>query len=171
MVQIGNFHLGAANTAVKPKVSFGEAYALWDNLSGRYGLLETLQVFSNYTHDQELKDVIDTKIIKVMAPQIEFLEQILLKYQLPLPPRPPKDVRFEADSGTEKDEFIFRRLFSLIQDFINVCAVSIKIMVVNDEIRDRFAKYLLDKIELFDYLYVFGLNKGWLEIPPMMTNR
>lgn len=168
MVQVGNFHIGSANTLQKPKLSFGEAHALWDNLNGRYDLLGTLQVFCNYAHDQELKDVINKKIINVMNPQIESLESILNKYQLPLPPRPPKCINFEADSGSVKDELIYRRLFSLIQDFINVCAESIKVMVMDDEGRELFTQYLLDKIELFDFLCDFGLRKGWMEIPPMM---
>lgn len=170
MVQVGNFHIGSANTTGNSRVSFGEAYVLWDNLSGRYDLLEVSQLYYNYAHDGDLKDLIKVKIIDVMTPQIESLEKLMIRYQLPLPPRPPKNISIEAASGVEKDEFIFRRLFSYIQDFINVCAHSIKVMVTNDEGRFLFNQYLLEKIELFDYLCDYGLKKGWLEIPPMMKN-
>lgn len=169
MAQVGNFHIGSPNSVIKPKLSYGEAYAIWDNLAGRYDLLEILQVFSNFAHDKDLKELIEHKIISVMQPQIEALEKSLIKHEIPLPPRPPKNIKFQANSGIARDEFIFRRLFSLIQDFINVCAVSIKVMVVNDEERDVFRDYLMDKIVLFDYLCDFGIKKGWLEIPPLIT--
>ena len=168
MVQIGNMHIGSSESAIKPKITFGEANIVWENLKGRYDLLETIQFMYNYAHDEDLQNFIKKKVIAVMLPQIESLENILLKYQLPLPQRPPKDVSFQADVGVITDEYIFRRTFSSLQDFLSVCAEAIKISVFNDELRETFYDYLMEKIETFDFACELGIKKGWLELPPMI---
>jgi len=170
MVQIGSFHIGSADTAKSPTISLGEAYCLWDNLLARYDFMMTVQVFHNYAYDPKFKKLLKVDIMDSMEDQIKLLEKHMNTYGIALPERSPKSVRVENISGSVKDEFIFRQVFTYVQDFLNVCAVSIKVMVVDDELRSLFAKLLLEKIKLFEKLCKFGLEKGWLETPPQMNN-
>lgn len=167
MVQLGNFHIGRYDTAEQPTISSGEAYTLWDNLVARYDWDDTLEVFYNYAYDAELKRVIE-HMIKLLKEQSKILEKELALYQIPLPHRPREIVNFQADSRTVEDEFIFRRLFSGLQDFLTICAEALRHCVVNDKLRDLFIRLLFEKMEEFDFLCEFGRQKDWLKVPPLM---
>ena len=167
MVQIGKFHIGRYDTAEKPTLSAGEAYALWDNLVARYDWDDSLQVFYNYANDPDLKDLIE-KMLKLLKKQCITIEKQLQYFKLPLPPRPREAISFEAESGVVKDEFIFRRLFSGFQDFLSLCSAAVRTSVVNDSLRNMFMELLLEKIDEFDKLCIFGKQKGWFQVPPQM---
>ncbi|KUO62586.1 MAG: hypothetical protein APF84_02230 [Gracilibacter sp. BRH_c7a] len=167
MVQIGNFHIGRYDSAQKPTVSIGEAYAIWDNLVARYDWDDSLQMFYNYAHDPELQKIIQ-KLMKLVQKQSATLEEQLALYQLPLPPRPRETIQFEADSGVVKDEFIYRRIFSGFQDFLSLCSTAVRNSVVNDSLREIFIDMLLEKIYEFDELCIITKKKGWAQVPPQM---
>lgn len=166
-MQIGNFHFGRYDTAIKPTLSAGEAYTLWDNLVARYDWDDSLEVFYNYAYDTELKDLI-YKMINLLRKQSLVIEDQMAHFQLPLPYRPREIIKFQTDSGVVKDEFIFRRLFTGLQDFLAICSVAIKTCVVNDSLRELFIKLLREKMDEFNELCVFGKQKDWLQIPPQM---
>lgn len=168
MVQIGNFHIGTADTAVKTPLTVGEAYVLWDNLIGRYQLQELLQLAQNYAHDSEFVYLIKRDINGVLADQINVLEKQFTHYHLPLPKRPPKNIEFEANSGALRDQYIFRRLFTGVQEFLALCSLSVRLTTVNDELREIFIKLLMEKIAVFDDLCKYGKIKGWFEVPPFL---
>lgn len=171
MVQIGNFHIGTADTAKKSTLTVGGAYLLWENLIGRYRLQELLQFVENYVHDQEFAYLIKQHINGVLAKQINILENQFDFFQMPLPKRPPKSVEFEANSGTIKDQYVFRRLFTNVQEFLSVCSLSVKSTIVNDELREMFVKMLMEKIEIFDDLCKYGRVKGWFQVPPFFPQQ
>ena len=167
MVQLGNFHIGRYDTAQKPTLSAGEAYILWDNLVSRYDWDDSLEMFYNYAHDSELRTILK-KMITLLKNQSSVIEKQLALFKLPLPPRPRKTINFDADSGIIKDEFIFRRLFSGLQDFLTICAESLRLCVINDNLRAMFIGLLNEKMDEFNQLCLFGKEKGWLQIPPIM---
>ena len=167
MVQIGNFHVGRYDTAEKSTLSSGEAFALWDNLVSRYDWIDTLSVLGNYAHDSELHEVIGKKK-ELLEKQAAIIEQQLEMYSVPLPPRPRKSIKFEANSGAVRDEFIFRRIVSGAQDFLSICSVAMRCCIVNDTLRDIFHEMLLEKIEEFDKLCIIAKKKGWMQVPPLM---
>lgn len=67
MVQIGNFHLGAADTAKSPVLSAGEAYLLWDNLKARYDIIMATQMYLNHVHDLDFKAIFGNRFNKGSA--------------------------------------------------------------------------------------------------------
>ena len=169
MVQIGSFHIGTADTVIRPTLTAGEAYVLWENLIGRYQLLELLMLAENYAHDKEFAYLIRDEIEGVLAKQISILEKQFAHYSMPLPKRPPKSIDFEANSGSLRDRYIFRRVFTNVQEFLAVCSLSVKVTTVNDELREMFLKMLMEKTNVFDNLCKYGMLKGWFEVPPFMT--
>lgn len=165
MVQIGNFHIGQSDAAKKPTLSAGEAYTLWDNLVARYDWDDSLEMFYNYTYDPDLRKVIK-KMMKLLGEQTSDIEKQLALFQIPLPPQPRKSIDFTVDSGVMKDDFIFRRMFSGMQDFLTVCAETLKHCVINDNLREMFIRLLFEKMQEFDELCTYGKKKGWLQVPP-----
>lgn len=54
MVQVGNFHIGKAETTQRPSLDSGEAFLLWDMLVSRYDIIENTQIYQNFGHDPDL---------------------------------------------------------------------------------------------------------------------
>jgi len=167
MVQIGNFHLGAAQTAKPPVLSSGEAYMLWDMLISRYDAVMLNQIFQNVAHDPEFRILLTEGLGDILEKQVNKLEKELNMYKIALPLRPPKSVNFEAQSGIFRDEFLFRRIFTSIQNFLDNHVRTIRTMVFNDPLRQMFIQYTLDEVDVFNKLCKFGKMKGWLTTPPM----
>jgi len=165
MVQIGNFHIGRYDSAHKPVLSTGEANSLWENLVARYDWDDTLELFVNFAYDQELVSLLK-KYQTLLREQAKTLEARLAFYQVPLPNRSKKSISLEANSGVVKDEFIFRRFFTGVQELLVLCSTAIKISVVSESLRTLFIDFISEQAEEFDKLCKFGKKKGWLQIPP-----
>ena len=168
MVQIGDFHIGQAQNASALQITAGEAYMLWDHLVTRYDIIDTTQIYQNLVHDPDFKVVMTTGLTMILEKQVDQLEIQLNKYKIALPERPFKSVRFDANSGAFKDEFIFRKVFTGIQGFLDSHVRTIRTMVYNDCLRKMFIKFLLEEIDVLDDLSKYGKVKGWFEIPPFM---
>ncbi len=169
-MQIGNFHIGAANKAKEPVMAAGEAYLLWDNLVIRYDLVEIMQIYHNVAHDPDFRNLLAGDL-QVWEKQINKIEQVMNKYKLPMPNRYPKSSNFPADPGIIKDQLLFRRVFTTAQDVLELCIRSLRAFVVNDELREMFADFFIKKLHVYDELCRYGKMKGWLAIPPMMPGQ
>ncbi len=167
MVQIGNFHVGAADSVKQPVLSTGEAYILWDMLMSRYDAIMMTQTYQNLAHDPEFRLILTQGLGRTLEKQVNKLEMELDRYKIPLPPRPPKSVNYEAQSGVFRDEFLFRRIFTSIQGFLDHHIWAIRVTVVNDPLRQMFIGFALDEVDVFHDLCKYGKLKGWLTIPPM----
>ena len=168
-MQIGNFHIGSGDTAKKPSITGGEAHLLWENLVIRYDLIEALHLYHKFAHDQDLKKFFADYLL-ILEKQSTGLEKELDAHKMPLPERPPKTVNFEGSNPQVRDKFLFRRLFTIQQDFLDVCVRTIRVMVINDELRRLIGTYFKDKLKVYDLMCEFGKKKGWLEVPPFMQN-
>lgn len=167
MVQIGNYHIGKADTATEPRIDVGEAALIWDLLVARYQCVEETQIYHNFAHDSELRVLMQDVGIGLLERQVKELEEHLNKYQVPLPKRPPKTYNLRDGSEFMTDEFMFIKIFTGCQIFIDCLARAIRSTVTNDALRSVFVKFLKDEIPLFDRLCKYGKQKGWLEPPPM----
>jgi len=166
-VQIGDYHIGKAQTATKPNLDIYEASLLWDLLVARYLCIEETQIYYNYAHDPEFKKIINTVGISVLEKQAAELEKQLNLFNLPLPKRPPKNHNRPEDTEVMSDEFIFAKIFRGCQSFIDLHARAIRSMITNDPLRATVTNFLNEEIMIFDKLIKFGKQKGWFEPPPM----
>jgi hypothetical protein len=169
MVQIGNYHIGKAETAEKPKMDAGEAFLLWDMLLTRYDIITKTQIYQNFAHDPDLKGVLAKGLTEILERQAEILEREMNTFQLPLPGRPPKSVKLPSHSEVIDDEFIFRDVFFGIQGFLGYHARAIRSITTNDKFRKTMLDMAIEELRLFHNLVKFGKLKGWLKVPPMFT--
>lgn len=168
MVQIGNFHIGSAHTAKPPVLTAGEAYLIWDHLISRYDTIIQTLFYQAFIHDPELEVILIEGLAMVLEKQTERLEKELQIYKMPLPQKPPKSINFNVDSNIFADRFIFKRVYSGIQKFLDNHVRAFRIMVVNDPLGRLFMKYSLEEIKAFDRLCNYGKIKGWIDVPPLM---
>lgn len=169
MVQIGNYHIGKAETVKPPKLDSGEVFLLWEQLISRYDVIEITQIFQNFAHDPDFKLLLKKGLEETLEKQVGDLEKEMNTFQLPLPPRPPKSVRVKANQGALDDRFMFRQVFSGMQSFLDNHMRSIRSTTTNDSLRHLFITFVKEELDVFDAMCKFGKIKGWLEAPPMST--
>jgi len=74
MVQIGNIHIGKAESATQPKIDIGEAFILSQQLYFRHLCIAKSQYFYKWANDTELKAMIKTGI-HYLEKEIAILEK------------------------------------------------------------------------------------------------
>lgn len=166
-MQLKDFHIGWAQTAQAPEIFSGEAYMLWDNLVARYDIIHTTQIYLNDVHDPEFRSIMKKGVMDILEKQVNVLEKEMDKYHLPLPERPPKSVNYELKGNIINDEYVFRRLFTGIQSFIDGLIRTVKNMVFNTELRKIFLGFLKEELKTYDSICKYGKMKGWLMPTPL----
>jgi hypothetical protein len=167
LVQVGNFHIGSSATVEKPTIALSEAHLLWDKLLKRYDVIHTMRIYGNYIHDKDLKTFANKIIEEEFENEVKALEPILNALKIQLPPRPPEVSNIPADLQIIEDKFIFRRIFTSIQDFLDAHIQIIASLVTNDPARALCINFLKQELSTLDELIKFGKQKGWLEITPI----
>ena len=143
-----------------------EAALLWDLLVDRYKCLEESQIYHNYAHDLDFKQVIKTGMNNLLERQANELEKQLIKYKMPMPTRPPKAMQTQDNSMVFNDKFLLRQIFEGCQSHIDYLARSFRSFITNDSLRHQVGDFLKDELTTFDLLCRYAKVKGWLEIPP-----
>lgn len=87
------------------QLSTSEAFHIWDHISLRYEQIELMGIFVNFAHDTEFKVILQHGLY-VYNKQVNHLEQLALKFNVPLPNRPTLPVTSPIDPETIKDKFI-----------------------------------------------------------------
>jgi len=166
MVQIGDIHLGKAESAIPPGINIMEASLLWDALMSRYKCVEETQFYYKYAHDNDFKALLKFGV-NFLSSQADELEKQMVKYQLPMPKRPPLSFNDpENNRNIFSDEFMLRQIFEGCQTFIDYFARVSRSVIANDQLRKVFVNFLTDELTLFDKLCKFAKLKGWIEVPP-----
>ena len=167
MVQIDNFHIGKAETALKPEIGILEAGLLWDFLAARYLCIEETQFYHSLAHDTEFKKIISYGIKNVLEDQVNKLEEQMDKYKVALPERPPKSMNMDNSQVPFNDRFIFQRIFIGCSNFIDYSARVGRSMVTTDSLRSMVFGFLKNELSLYDKLCKYGKLKGWTSIEPI----
>ncbi|MDW7650152.1 MAG: DUF3231 family protein [Bacillota bacterium] len=167
MVQIGNMHIGKAETAAPPTVSIIEAGLIWDMLAARYKCIEETNYYFTHAHDPDFKTFVSRMGMELIKGQAEELEKQCQIFGIPMPDRPPKAVTKKEGSSYFNDEFMFRQIFEGCQHFLGRLANVISSITTNDALRKIFEKFFTDELYIFNNLCKYGKMKGWLKAPPV----
>ncbi|MCF8010293.1 MAG: DUF3231 family protein [Clostridiales bacterium] len=143
-----------------------EANHIWDHLNTRYDQIQLTMVYQQIIHDKEF-NLILSEGLSVLEKQIKMLEDLALKYDIPLPARPPAVQKISNDPEMLEDEFIYRMIFSGIQTTLELHFRAVIDTVRNDKLKSVFTDLLKTEINIFDKLLKFGKMKGWLNVVPM----
>lgn len=166
MVQLGNIHIGKAETVIPPSLSIMEAAMLWEFTVARYKCIEETQIYHSYAHDPDLKYFIKNALKIILEDQINELEKQMNIYKIPLPKRPAKSVNHENNPEFISDEFLFNQIFEGCQRFIDYLARIIRSTITNDALRKMYAAFLKEELAIFEKLCKYAKAKGWLEASP-----
>ncbi|MCL5935731.1 MAG: DUF3231 family protein [Firmicutes bacterium] len=169
MVQIGNIHIGKADTATLPTIDIGEAFILSQQLYYRYFCLEKTQQYYKWAHDTELKAMIKAGS-NFIEKEIAAMEEQMDKYNVPQPTRSPKSVKVTTsanESSLINDQLIFESIrdgcvAAIEKNLRNAIAI-----LNNDSLRVMFLEFVKAEADVMLQCCKYGKLKGWLPIYPI----
>ncbi|MCK8818037.1 DUF3231 family protein [Natroniella sulfidigena] len=151
----------------QPELSTAEAYNLWDSLRVRYTSRETNQLYKNFVHDRDLELLLDHHIRKYNN-QIKILEQLSEKFNVPVPSKPPKDIKFSAQIDAITDKHIFRRINSDMIAELYSLNRTIASSTFNDNLRNQFVNFVSSHLKDYNKLHKYAKLKGWTDVAPSL---
>ncbi|MEW6448653.1 MAG: DUF3231 family protein [Bacillota bacterium] len=165
-MQIRDFHIGRADKAEPPSADLLEAGAVWEELIARYDIIQLTQILQNFTHDTDLKLIINKGLYNILEKQVNVLEEEMNLLQIPLPERPPKSVNAPSTTGVFQDHFIFSLIFAGVQHMMDRHVKHIRSITTSDRLRGIFIEFMKQEMDIFDNMVKYGKLKGWLKVPP-----
>lgn len=108
--------------------------------------------------------------INTLQAQLKTLVQLGIKYEIPLPERPPTSVKNAVDPDLVEDRFIYQQVFRGIDHAIGMHIRAIIEMQRNDSLRQVFVKLFAAELDIHDKMIKYGKIKGWAFLPPIYAN-
>ncbi|WP_461389864.1 DUF3231 family protein [Desulfosporosinus fructosivorans] len=150
----------------KEQLSTSEAFHIWDHINLRYEQIELIGIFISFAHDTEFKVILQHGIY-IFNKQVNHLEQIALKLNVPLPNRPTLPVMSPIDPETIKDKFMYRNILSWELTSLDTHVRAIIETIRNDALRKLWSELLNTELEYYDKYLKYGKMKGWTKVVPI----
>ena len=168
MVQIGNIHIGKAETATQPQIDIGEAFILAQQLYYRYICIERTQQFYKSAHDNDFKVMIKTGL-NFLEKEAAEIEKQMDKHKVPMPSRSPKSIKAYngSDSSLVNDQFIFEQIRDGCVAAVEKNLRNALAILNNDSLRVMFIGFVNEEMEFMLNCCKYGKVKGWLPNYPI----
>ena len=148
------------------QLSTSEAFHIWDHINMRYEQIELIGIFVNFAHDTEFKAILQHGLY-IFNKQVNHLEQLALKLNVPLPNRPTLPVMSPIDPETIKDKFMYRNILSWELTSLDTHVRAIIETIRNDSLRKLWSELLNTELEYYDKYLKYGKMKGWTRVVPI----
>lgn len=149
----------------KEQLSTSEAFHIWDHITMLYDHIELIGIFSNFAHDTEFKVILQHGLY-IYNKQIDHLEQLALKLNVPLPNRPSLPVSTAIDPETITDKFMYRIVLSWELSSLDTHVRAIIETIRNDSLRKLWSGILTTELDYYDKYLKYGKLKGWTRVVP-----
>ncbi|MEL7564324.1 MAG: DUF3231 family protein [Dehalobacterium sp.] len=156
--------IGKSSEQEQTEINVLEVAHIWDSLVSRYYVLEETLIFKNFCQDKDLHIILNAGI-KILKSQIKKLEKYMKHYAIIQPKRPPENIEATTNPEVISDEYIFRRIFTGMQIFIEFHARAF-IQSPSPKLREQFKQFLLEEINIYDTMFEYGKLKSWINEPP-----
>ncbi|HZK55770.1 MAG TPA: DUF3231 family protein [Desulfosporosinus sp.] len=147
-------------------LSTSEAFHIWDHINLRYEQIELIGIFMNFAHDTEFRVILEHGLY-IFNKQVNNLEQLALKLNIPLPNRPTLPVMSPIDPQTIKDKFMYRNILSWELTSLDTHVRAIIETIRNDTLRKLWNEHLNGELEYYDKYLKYGKMKGWTRVVPI----
>ena len=148
------------------QLSTSEAFHIWDHINMRYEQIELIGIFSSFAHDTEFKVILQHGLY-IYNKQVNHLEQLALKLNVPLPNRPTLPVTSPIDPETITDKFMYRIILSWELTSLDTHVRAIIETIRNDSLRKLWSELLNAELEYYDKYLKYGKMKGWTRVVPI----
>ncbi|HYE09131.1 MAG TPA: DUF3231 family protein [Patescibacteria group bacterium] len=147
-------------------LSTSEAFHLWDHITMRYEQVELISIFNSFAHDTEFKAILQHRLY-IYKKQLEDLEKLALKLNVPLPNRSAAPISSPIDPETITDKFMYRIILSWELSSLDAHVRAIIETIRNDTMRKLWSGLLNSELEYYDKYLKYGKLKGWTRVVPM----
>ncbi|HWQ42427.1 MAG TPA: DUF3231 family protein [Desulfosporosinus sp.] len=148
------------------QLSTSEAFHIWDHVNLRYEEIELIGLFANFAHDTEFKVILEHGLY-IFNKQVNHLEQLALKLNVPLPNRPTLPIMSPIDPETITDKFMYRNILSWELTSLDTHVRAIIETIRNDSLRKLWSEILNAELEYYDKYLKYGKMKGWTKVVPI----
>ncbi len=148
------------------QLATSEAYHIWDHINLRYEQIELMGLFASFAHDTEFKVILQHGLY-VFNKQVNNLEQLALKLNVPLPNRPSLPVTSPIDPETITDRFMYRNILSWELTSLDTHVRAIIETIRNESLRKLWMELLNTELEYYDKYLKYGKMKGWTRVVPI----
>jgi hypothetical protein len=166
MAQIGNLHIGKADSAKQPVIDIGEAFILSQQLYYRQYCIEQTELHYQFANDYEFKSLIKRgqDYIKKEAAEIE---KQMVKYNVPQPSRSPKSVKISLKGNSiTNDQYLYEQIRYGCKAAIENNLKNAFMIINNDSLRTMFVNFVKEEMDLLTNLIKYGKAKGWVPVYP-----
>lgn len=126
---------------VQEPITVSEANNIWDHLNERYDHLQLTDFYLVFIHDVEFRKILEAGLL-TLSSQIAKLEKLAIKFEIPLPPRPPVHQQAKIDPEVMEDSFVYRRFFTGVQLSIGLHLRGIIESARNNDVQMMFVDFL-----------------------------
>lgn len=144
-------------------LSTSESSQLLEHINFRYDQLHLTKCFMDIVHDKEFNQLLK-RGQGLLKEQLQTLENKAIKYELPLPERPPSSSSIKIDPETLEDEFIYRTILKGMQDSIHIHMRGVIETLRNDDLRDIYDKFMRQEMKGYHNYVKYGNLKGWTQV-------
>lgn len=145
-------------------INVNEVFYIWDILTIKLDILENVQIFDSFIEDKDLK-WITHQVVKVLEDGIKSMEELVEKYGIPFPTRPPAGSNSTIDREIFTDRYIYQTLFEGIQSFFPLLSSGF-MNTTSPTVRKTFKTHLFLTMDLQETIVEYGKLKGYLNEPP-----
>jgi hypothetical protein len=150
-------------------VNCQEAYNIWDLHAAIYQSLEKLHIWQNYTHDNDLK-VILNHVNGALMKIVNSLEEKCNELSLPSADVGVKAINTSLNTEVIRDELISKDVFLWLQGIVELLLRSIRTTTTNDPLRKLFIKTAFINLGMIDEFASYLRSKGWINVPLKYRN-
>ncbi len=169
MIQVGNLHIGKANTATPPQLDIGEAFILSQHLYYRYNCLEQTHQHYKLANDTDFKMVIEVGM-NYLKKELSSVGKQMDKYKVPQPSRSPKGVKITSDQNNSSlinDQYLYEQIRNGSVAAVEKNLRNAMMILNNDSLRIMFISFVKEEMEIISDLFEYGKTKGWLPVHPI----
>ncbi|MFC4559833.1 DUF3231 family protein [Virgibacillus kekensis] len=148
----------------------GEVFNLWSYLFATKATLVTMQILTNHTGDQDLKDLLDDLTENSFTQEDQQTETILKEAGIRLPPAPPDRPNVELQDIPAGARFNDAEIAGLVQKELITGKITCSYIMgisTREDIAELFGDFHTQKAEYETKLLKLMKEKGWLVSPPI----
>ncbi|MCB2295968.1 DUF3231 family protein [Clostridium algoriphilum] len=151
---------------LEEQLSTSESFHIWDHITMRYEQTELLGIFASFAHDTEFKVILKQRLHSYNK-QLNKLEGLALKLNVPLPNRPAQPVTSPIDPETITDKFMYRIVLSRELQSLDAHVRAIIESIRNEPLRKLWKEFFNEELDYYDKYLKYGKMKGWTRIVPI----
>lgn len=158
-------NIGKSVRDMQKEINVSEVFYIWDIMVTKLDLLTTLNILDNHIESTDLK-IIANKYKDGLVSGINHMEELMKKYGIPFPLRPPADSNSTVNIEYFSDRLIFEEIYAGIQSFFPVLSSGF-MNCTSPEVRKVIKTHLMITMELQEAIVEYGKLKGFLDMPPI----